>query len=60
MQNTRVYTMAEVQAMLGISKSNTYNFARLNMFPVVRLGRRYLAPREAFDAWLNSVGKLSK
>ena len=54
--NKKVYEMDEVKEMLGISRTNAYKFAREKQFPVIKLGRRYLVPKTAFDQWLSDNG----
>jgi excisionase family DNA binding protein len=49
------YTVEEVAAMLGTARSATYEAVREGRIPAVRLGRRWLIPRERFHAWLNGA-----
>lgn len=46
------YSIPEVAAKLGISRNHAYSLAREAAFPVIRLGRRLVVPRDRFDAWL--------
>jgi excisionase family DNA binding protein len=52
--DTKVYTMKDVMVMLKLSKCTVYRLAREGKFPVVKLGKRYLSPKNAFDNWLES------
>lgn len=58
MQQREVYTMKQVQQMLGISKTKTYQLAKDRVFPVIMLGRNYLSPVRAFDRWLDGCGQV--
>ncbi len=52
------YSVDEVAALLGIARNNAYERVRSGDIPSIRIGRRYLIPRERFHAWLN--GETSK
>jgi len=54
-----VYSVKEVQVILGAGKSLVYESLRMNIIPSLRIGRRYFIPKEAFHCWLND-GDLSK
>ena len=47
------WTIPEVAKLLGVSRDRAYELARDGAFPVIRLGRRRLVPREQFMTWLN-------
>ena len=47
------YTVEEVAQLLGTARSATYVAVREGRIPAVRMGRRWLIPRERFHAWLN-------
>ena len=49
---TKVYTVRDLQDVLGISKQNAYALTRREGFPVLRVGRRLLIPKAALDEWL--------
>ena len=52
------YSVEEVAALLGIARNNAYERVRAGDIPSIRMGRRYLIPRERFHAWLNGqIGK---
>ena len=54
-----VLTMKNVQNILGISKTKTYELPHTEGFPVVRFGRSLRVPKAAFLRWLESqAGKL--
>ena len=54
MMNTLVYTVAEVQTMLNISKELAYRFVgkayqSQDPFIVLKIGTTYRIPKESFD-----------
>lgn len=57
----RVYMAREVQQLLGIGKSKTYEYLeqvyqKQSPFRVIKVGRLYRVPKKSFDAWLDTVG----
>ncbi len=55
--NTLVYTVAEIQAMLNISKELAYRFVgkayqSQDPFIVLKIGTTYRIPKESFDRWI--------
>lgn len=48
-----VYTVGEVQHMLGVSRSVVYENLHTGKIPCLRLGRRFVIPRVAFHRWLD-------
>lgn len=53
----QVYTVAEVQAMLGLSRGTTYAMLRAGEIPALQLGARWVIPRNRFHAWLDGCTK---
>jgi excisionase family DNA binding protein len=51
-----VYQVMDVARLLGISKNHAYLMLNSGTIPAIRLGRRLVIPRAAFDAWLASAG----
>lgn len=47
------YTVDEVAKMLGTARGATYQAVREGRIPAIRMGRRWLIPRERFHAWLD-------
>ncbi|HAA81539.1 MAG TPA: excisionase [Thermoanaerobacter sp.] len=47
-----VYTMYEVANLLGINLPKAYELAKAKDFPAIRLGRRIIVPKVAFEKWL--------
>jgi excisionase family DNA binding protein len=48
------YTVDEIAALMRIARNSAYDGVRSGEIPSIRVGRRYLIPRERFHAWLNS------
>ena len=48
------YTVEEVAALMRIARNSAYDGVRSGEIPSIRVGRRYLIPRERFHSWLNS------
>lgn len=48
-----VLTLADVAARLGIGRNQAYEAVRAGKIPALRLGRRWLVPRVAFDRMLS-------
>ena len=47
----------EVAKILGCSRGTAYRAAREGRLPVLRIGRRLVVPRHAFDRWLASAAE---
>jgi excisionase family DNA binding protein len=47
------YTIPEVSTVLGIGRDAAYALARSGKIPVIKIGQRYLIPKEALHRWLN-------
>lgn len=48
-------TVPEVAELLGISVISAYNLAKRQDFPAIRVGKRVVVPRVAFDRWLETA-----
>lgn len=46
------YTVAEVQAIVGKSRTAVYNLLKKNLFPVEYIDRYIRIPKQPFDEWL--------
>ena len=58
-ENKKVYSIAEIQKLLGLGRTKTYNFLEevyknQKPFRVIKIGKLYRIPKESFDNWLNS------
>ena len=52
---TAVYTIEEAARLLGIGRSSAYAAAQRGEIPTVRLGRRLVVPKVAFERLLQPV-----
>jgi excisionase family DNA binding protein len=50
-------TIAEVAAKLGIGRATAYAGARTGAIPVIRINRRLLVPRAAFQRMLEAADR---
>ena len=48
----RVYTVDEIQGILGISKTAAYNLVKQGCFHCIKIGRNYRISKKSFDRWL--------
>jgi excisionase family DNA binding protein len=51
----RVYTIDEIQDILGVSKTTAYNLANSGEFRCVRVGGQYRISKKSFDKWLDAL-----
>ena len=54
----KVYDAEDIQKLLGIGRSKAYAFLdeayeNQKPFRVIKIGKLYRVPKEAFDKWLN-------
>lgn len=49
----RIYTVEEIQDILGVSKTSAYNLVKLNVFHSVKVGGQYRVSKKSFDKWLD-------
>lgn len=49
-----VYSVRELQTLLGMGKNQTYELVKSGQFPVRKIGSNYLIPKESFDKWIRS------
>lgn len=47
----RIYTVAEIQNILGVSKTSAYNLVKSGMLHIVKVGGQYRVSKKSFDAW---------
>jgi excisionase family DNA binding protein len=50
---SRVKTVDEVAALLGISRASAYEAARRKEIPTIRIGRRLLVPSDLLEKMLS-------
>ena len=41
---------------LGIGKNNAYKLIKLPNFPVIKIGKKYIVPKDAFEEWFYGNG----
>lgn len=51
---SRVYVPEDLMPLLRIGRCTAYNLVNQRSFPTVRVGRRILIPRDAFERWLEA------
>lgn len=52
-----IYTVDEAGAKLGLSRNSAYEAVRRGEIPSIRIGRRILVPKAAFDRLLERGGE---
>lgn len=52
---SEVYTVKDIQEILKIGKNTAYQIIESRQFKVIRIGKTYRIPKEAFHKWLNNV-----
>ena len=60
LQSGETLEMSVVEAgrLLGCAKNKSYQLAKQNTFPVIRLNGRLVVPRARFMRWLNGEEEL--
>ena len=58
-ENKQVYSISEIQKLLGLGRTKTYNFLdevykKQEPFRVIKIGKLYRIPKDTFDKWLKS------
>lgn len=53
--DTAVYTVPEVASLLDINLTKAYALAKQDGFPAIRLGKRFIVPKVAFERWLEQA-----
>ena len=51
----RVYTVDEIQDILGVSKTTTYQLIKSKVFHSVRVGGQYRISKKSFDNCLDNL-----
>ena len=54
-----VYTVADIQQILGIGKNQAYQLVNSGEFPTRQVGCRKLVSMNVFNTWLNGNSNLS-
>lgn len=50
----RIYTVDEIQDILGIGRNSAYNLVKSRVFHSVRIGGNIRISKKSFDKWLDS------
>lgn len=58
--NCLTYSIPEIAEMLGINIVSAYNLAKQQNFPAIRIGRRIVVPKTAFDRWLDQAAGMAE
>ena len=53
------YTIDEVARALGVNRNSAYQAARVGELPVIKIGRRMLVPKAAFERMLEGASEKS-
>lgn len=56
----RVYTVDEIQDILGVSKTTAYNLVKSRAFHYVKVGGQFRISKKSFDRWLDEMDHLIK
>ena len=51
----RIYTVDEIQDILGICRTSAYSLVKQNLFHCVRIGGRIRISKKSFDEWLDAL-----
>ena len=52
---SEVYTVAEIQKILNISKNIAYDLVKENLFPVIKIKSVFRIPKKSFHMWLDNI-----
>lgn len=55
MTEKRIYTVKEIQEILGISRPTAYDLLKQNLFNSVVVGGKHIISKKSFDKWLDST-----
>lgn len=53
-------TVKEMADLMGISIPKAYELTCIDGFPVIRVGRKKVIPKESFYCWLNQQSNTTK
>ena len=53
-EDIAMLSVAEVAAVLGISRAGAYELARSSGFPALKIGSRIVVPKDKFLAWIDA------
>ena len=49
-----ILSAKDISSYLGISKANSYQLMDSKGFPILRIGKRKLVPKDKFLIWINN------
>lgn len=52
--NKQFYTVTEIRDILTIGTNKAYNLIKSDGFPSIKIGRKYLVPKDEFDKWVKT------
>lgn len=48
------YTTNDIKQMLDIGTTKVYNLLASDGFPSIKIGHKYVVPKDAFDKWVKT------
>nr|PZN06534.1 MAG: excisionase [Caldicoprobacter oshimai] len=60
MNEKAVYNVQEVAKLLDINVTKAYELVRRRDFPALRIGKRIVIPKKAFEKWLDETAVKEK
>lgn len=48
----KTYKVDEIQSILQLSRTKTYEIVNQNLFPIIRIGKTIRIPAEPFEEWV--------
>lgn len=48
------YTVTDIKQMFDIGTTKAYNLIASDGFPSIKIGRKYIVPKEEFDKWVKT------
>jgi excisionase family DNA binding protein len=48
------YTVQDIKKMFDIGTTKAYNIISSEGFPSIKIGRKYIVPKEEFDKWVKT------
>ena len=53
-------SVEELASAIGLSRAATYAALRQGTIPSIRVGKRFILPRVAIQAWLDGAGQMKE
>lgn len=48
------YTVTDIRNILTIGTNKAYNLIKSDGFPSIKIGRKYLVPKDEFEKWVKT------